>query len=246
MRLSAAQLSQAALPGQFVNIKVSEGCEPLLRRPFSIHRVDGSAFEILYETVGPATLILSQKKAGEYLDIIGPLGNGFDYLSLVARRSSFVLVAGGMGVAPLFFLAEKIREIPNPKSQIPNSILLGAKTKNQILCEKEFKKLGWEVKVATDDGSRGFKGKVTNLLQGILRTTNDERRTTISACGPKPMLAAVSLIAKQYKIPAQISLEEHMSCGIGACMGCIVRTKTGFKKVCDQGPVFRADEIIWP
>ena len=240
LKIACPKISRVALPGQFVNIKVGEGFIPLLRRPVSIHSVKGNNFELLCEVVGKGTEILSKKKPGEFLNLIGPLGNGF---SLLAARSS-LLVAGGMGVAPLVFLAEKLREIPNPKSQIPILVLVGAKTKKQILCVKEFEKIGCVVKIATDDGSAGFKGKVTDLLKNLLSTT-DYRLPTIYACGPNPMLRAVSAIAKTKNIPAQVSLEEHMACGIGACLGCVVNTKEGMKRVCKEGPVFMAKEIIW-
>jgi len=261
--ISCPRLARLAQPGQFLQVKVSDSGEPLLRRPLSIHRVPqrpsvpASQLEILYEVVGKATEILAQKKAGEYLDIIGPLGNGFDYSAPVLQcPSAPVLVAGGMGVAPLFFLAEKLISHQSYQSH-RLVVLMGAKTKSQILCEKEFKQLGCEVKIATDGGSRGFKGKVTDLLKEILATGHrpqvknmrpaacDLRHATIYACGPRPMLKEISRISKQYHIPAQISLEEHMACGIGACLGCVVKTKEDYKRVCEEGPVFNADEIVW-
>ncbi len=226
--LQAANIAKSATAGQFVNIKVGEGFDPLLRRPFSIHAAKGKSIEIIYEVVGKGSELFSQRKQGEYADIIGPLGNGF---SVLGSRLS-VLVAGGMGVAPLVFLAKKL-------AKHKPLVLIGAKTKNQILCEREFKNLGCEIKIATDDGSRGFKGRVTDLLKKVLRPS------TIYACGPKPMLKEIAIISKNLKIPAQISLEEHMACGIGACLGCVVDTKNGFKRVCKEGPVFLADEIIW-
>ena len=240
--IDAPMIAKKVGPGQFVNVKISQDSDPLLRRPFSVHKIKGSSIKILYEVVGRATRILSEKKAGEYLDVIGPLGNGF---SPLASRLS-LLVAGGMGVAPLIFLAEKLREIQNPKSKIQNLILIGGKSKDDILCEKEFKELGCEVKIATDDGSRGFKGKVTDLLNKVLHGTRyTVHGTTIYACGPRPMLKAIAQISKKYKIPAQISLEEHMACGIGACFGCAVKTTSGYRRVCKEGPVFKADEISW-
>ncbi|MFA5410690.1 MAG: dihydroorotate dehydrogenase electron transfer subunit [Candidatus Omnitrophota bacterium] len=248
LAFSAARIAKLALPGQFVNIRVSDSCEPLLRRPFSIYRINGASVEIMYEVVGKATEILSEKKRGEYLDVIGPLGNGFSYQPSAVSRQP-VIVAGGMGVAPLVFLAEKLVH-GKP------IILLGAKTKKQVLCEKEFKKIGCGVKIATDDGSEGLSGKVTDLLKGFLGAAEDGRvrsvakpllrgRTAIYACGPRPMLKEISNIAKKYKITAQISLEEHMACGIGACLGCVVKTKKGFLRVCKEGPVFDSEEIIW-
>ncbi len=238
------RIAKEASAGQFLNIKVSDNVEPFLRRPFSIHRVNGVNIEVLYEVIGLATQILSQKKAGEYLDIIGPLGNGFDYegrrtpaCRTGRKDEERILVAGGMGIAPLMFLAGKLKKTKA-------IVLIGAKTKNDILCEKEFKKLGCDVKIATDDGSRGFKGKVTDLLKRLL-STMDYRLWTIYGCGPRPMLKEISRLSKECNIPAQISLEEHLACGIGACLGCVVGTIDGYKRVCREGPVFKADEIIW-
>ncbi|MDP2905794.1 MAG: dihydroorotate dehydrogenase electron transfer subunit [Candidatus Omnitrophota bacterium] len=282
--LASPEIAAGALPGQFISVKIDGDYQPLLRRPFSIHRANKRELEILYAVVGEGTRLLSQKKPGKHLDVIGPLGNGFDYerpLDVARGRRStprrcsgqandgrLILVAGGMGVAPLLFLAEQL--VCRPSSVVRKNILvlLGAKNKKEVLCVKEFKKLGCEVKISTDNGSMGFKGKVTDLLK-ILLTTNDPstwfdfahhgslgagerpldvtrgRRTTIYACGPRPMLRAISHISLKYNIPAQISLEEHMSCAIGACMGCVVGTLQGFKRVCKEGPVFAADEIIF-
>jgi len=236
--LYCPQIARIAKPGQFVEIKVSDNYEPLLRRPFSIHRVKGNNIEILYEVLGKGTDILSQRKIGEYLDVIGPLGNGFNYRLPITDYRLPILVAGGMGVAPLMFLAEKLAEVKI-------SVLIGAKTKNHIFCEKEFKKLGCTLKISTDDGSRGFKGTATDLLKNILLLTNNEKRLTIYACGPRPMLEEISRISRKHHIWAQISLEEHMACGIGICFGCAVKTRHGYKRVCKEGPVFNADEIIW-
>ena len=271
--LRAPKIAKESIPGKFLNVKVSDTCEPLLRRPLSIHMAKGANVGLLYEVVGQATQILSRRKPGEHLDVIGPLGNGFNYpLSLPVRQAGAipalpagrryplpVLVAGGMGVAPLIFLAEKLMErTPNTEHRTP-LVLIGAKTKNQILCTNEFQDLGCDVKIATDDGSRGFKGKVTELLDKILTSGfrlqasgkniraayNVQRAALIYACGPRSMLKEISRISKKYNIPAQVSLEEHMACGIGACLGCVVNTKEGFKRVCKEGPVFNADEIIW-
>jgi len=258
--LKAPRIAKQAQPGQFVDIRINDSCQPLLRRPFSIHKIGHKSqvtshkLEILYEVVGRSTEILSQKKAGEYLDIIGPLGNGFDYRTAYGVARTALLVAGGMGVAPLLFLAEQLMKRNTPYAIRNTLVLIGAKTKGHILCEKEFKKLGYSVKIATDDGSRGFKGKVTDLLKEILGTTNHEPRTTIYACGPRPMLKEIAAISKEHKIPAQASLEEHMACGIGACLGCVVKTQNAkrntqyrfqYKRICKEGPVFNADEIVW-
>ena len=161
--LSCPQFARIAEPGQFMNIKVSRGIEPFLRRPFSIHRVKGPDIEIIFEVVGKGTQLLSRRKAGELLDIIGPLGNGFS----VSGSRLAVLAAGGIGVAPLFFLAEQLMRKPQTANRKP-LVLIGSKKGSEVLCEKEFKDLGCEVKIATDDGSKGFKGKVTDLLKSIL------------------------------------------------------------------------------
>ena len=244
--LEAPRINKKSLPGQFLNIKVNAGYEPLLRRPFSVHRVKGINIEILYEVVGNATGILSRRKSGEYLDVIGPLGNGFNYRLPITDYRLPILVSGGMGVAPLVFLADTLahsQHCPAGKKKI--LVLIGAKTRNQLLCEREFKRLGCNVKISTDDGSKGFKGQVTDLLKRVLRLAISDKRLAIYACGPRPMLKEISRISKKHKIPAQVSLEEHMACGIGVCLGCAVNTKEGFKRVCKEGPVFNADEISW-
>ncbi|MFH1413578.1 MAG: dihydroorotate dehydrogenase electron transfer subunit [Candidatus Omnitrophota bacterium] len=236
-------------PAQFLMLKVTESKEILLRRPFSVHRAMGKNIEIIYEVVGRGTEALAHRNKGEYLDVIGPLGNGF---SIIDSRSS-ILVAGGIGVAPLMLLASKLQERrPKTKPCLPAGrdlrplVLIGARTKKEILCEKEFKKLGYEVKISTDDGSKGLKGKVTELLKSILRVSSIKHQaSTIYACGPRPMLKEIGKLAKKYRIPAQLSLEEHLACGIGACLGCVVKTKQGYQRVCKDGPVFNAQDLVW-
>ena len=151
-----------------------------------------------------------------------------------------IIVAGGIGVAPLFFLAERLKPLAT-------LVLIGAKTKDQILCKNDFKKLGCDVRISTDDGSAGLKGKVTDLLRNILRnnTINANNAITLYACGPELMLKEIRQISKSYDIPAQVSLEAHMACGFGACLGCAVDTQAGYKLVCKDGPVFNAEEILW-
>ena len=232
MRLDAKGISSLCLPGQFISIKLGDNSQPLLRRPFSIHGVCLNSIEILYEVLGEGTRLLSGQKKGDVLDVIGPLGNGFE---LVKQQS--IIVAGGMGVAPLAFLAQKLKVAP--------LVIIGARAKDGILCEKEFKKLGCDVKIATDDGSAGFKGRVTDLLQDILRKTHNTKYITLYACGPKLMLREIARVCSGNKISGQLSLEAHMACGIGACLGCVVKTSDGFKRVCKDGPVFTSQEIIW-
>jgi dihydroorotate dehydrogenase electron transfer subunit len=241
LEFESAAVAKNAVAGQFVNIKVNDSNEPLLRRPVSIHGVNKTKVKLIYEIVGNGTKILSEKKPGELLDIIGPLGNGFEYLRIAKKPDCVqpILVAGGMGVAPLVFLAEKIR----PHRPL---VLIGAKKKEQVLCLKEFKTLGCKIMIATDDGSLGFKGKVTDLLREILsKEIKNNKPINIYACGPQPMLKAVSLICRENNIASQLSLERHMACGFGACLGCVVSTKTGYKRVCKEGPVFSGEELMW-
>ena len=251
LSFSLPEITPIAQPGQFVMLRISRGHQPLLRRPFSIHRVGYkvrrspcNSIEILYEVIGKGTQILSKKKPGEYLDVLGPLGNGFDYRKPKTENRKPIMVAGGMGVAPLFFLAQRLKD-HNTQYAIHNTlVLIGAKTKKDILSQKEFASLGCSVKISTDDGSAGFKGKVTDLLKHLLSTI-DYRQSTIYACGPKPMLREISMISEQYSIPAQISLDEYMACGLGVCLGCMVKTREGQRFVCHDGPVFDSAKIKW-
>lgn len=258
MSIESRYLAKAARPGQFVEVKCSEGLRPLLRRPLGVHRIAKGGIELLYEVVGKGTELLAQKKEGESLDIIGPLGSGFE---IPPGRGTAILIAGGNGVAPLLFLAETLKA---KKKDV--LVLIGGCSKVHVLCEKEFREAGASVMIATEDGSKGHKGLVTDLLNDILRKTNDKRRTTIYACGPMGMLKAVAAIAQKNRIPCQVSLEEHMACGVGVCLGCPVEIKTQYvppgvapgagsrpsptpggkyKMVCKDGPVFNAEEIAW-
>ncbi len=252
MRLSSAYLAKHSRPGQFVEVKCSCDGEALLRRPLGVHRIWSGGIEVLYEVVGKGTKALSSGKRGDSLDVIGPLGKGF---TLSAGVKPALIVAGGMGVAPLLCLAEKLAA-----GKIRPYVMIGAKTASRILCEKEFKKLGCFVTVATEDGSKGSKGLVTDLLRNTPACRRGGQyaiRNTIYACGPHPMLKAVSHIADSSGIPCQVSMEERMACGVGVCMGCpvkvhktstqyaILNTQYEYKMVCKDGPVFDAKEIAW-
>lgn len=252
--LASAYISSHAAPGKFVNVRCGESYDPLLRRPLSIHRIskEHQRFELLYEVVGRGTEILAKTSVGSELDIVGPLGNGF---KLEEKNNIAILVAGGMGVAPLLALAEQITLHPSPLTKALY-VLIGAKHREMVLCEKEFKELADQVIIATDDGSAGKKGFVSDILVDLLENTigtRDGSTTlaaslglgTIYACGPGPMLRAVSEIAYQKKIDCQLSMEQHMACGIGTCMGCVIKTNNGYKKVCDDGPVFSSNDLIW-
>ncbi|MCF7873475.1 MAG: dihydroorotate dehydrogenase electron transfer subunit [Candidatus Omnitrophica bacterium] len=243
----SAYIAQTAKPGNFLHLKVNT---TILRRPLSIHRVKDDLIYILFKQRGRGTKALAEKKKNDQLDLIGPLGNGFK----VKRRENSILVAGGIGVAPLLFLAQKLAK--RPMSKVPaspaggqrstpdNIILMGAKDKKELVCEEEFKKLGFQVKIASEDGSKGYKGFVTDLLKKRLRTSDFGLRANIYACGPKDMFDQINKILKNYKnINTQLSFEQFMGCGLGVCSACVIPTKTGYKKVCQDGPVFNLKEI---
>lgn len=257
MVLGIPHLDEKLKPGQFINIKITDFFDPFLRRPFSIHRIGPrqKVIEVLYKVVGRATALLSRRSRGTFLDIIIPLGNGF----VVGKDiSTFLLIAGGMGVAPLVALADEIAE--NRKNRL--YVILGAKTKEQILCKDEFKALGAEIEVVTEDGSQGAKGTAVDLFLKRLKRINPalarkggikpslviaDARPNISvfACGPVGMLKEISQIVKRERINCQASFEEHLACGIGACMGCSILTVDGFKRVCCDGPVFDISRIVF-
>jgi len=230
LSFKARGVAKKTKPGQFFNIKITDSCEPFLRRPFGAYKIGKDKIEILYKVVGKATTILSRKKTKDVLDIIGPLGNGF------TPKSKAILVGGGHGVAPLYALAAVLET----KSGL--EVYIGARTAEHVVGALYFRKLGAKVYVATEDGSKGRKGLVTKLLENKMKNKRDN---TIYACGPKPMLKEVARLSRLHKIPCQVSLEGYMACGIGTCLGCAVKTKKGYKMVCKDGPVFDAKEIIW-
>lgn len=237
MTLNAPEIAKLSQPGQFITTKIKEsGADPLLRIPLGIHRVSKKTIRLLYKVVGEGTKLFAAKKKGEEVSILGPLGNGFKL-----ENSEAIIVAGGHGVAPLYFLAE---ELIKKKKKV--DFFVGAGTKDHILCVKELKKIGVKVHIATEDGTQGRKGYVTALIEDYLkRVTRRVLHATFYACGPKPMLLSVADIAKKWGLSAQISLDAYMACGFGACLGCAVRAKNGYKLVCKDGPVFDAEEIVW-
>ncbi|MFQ6002311.1 MAG: dihydroorotate dehydrogenase electron transfer subunit [Candidatus Zixiibacteriota bacterium] len=244
LTLHSPFISQTAKPGNFVHIKVSSNYYPLLRRAFSVHSVDKQkrSFDILFKVVGRGTRILSEKSPGDILDLLGPIGNNF---SPPRKGERVMLVAGGMGIAPLWFLfTNLIKKIGKERS----IFLLGAKTKNELpYCEKT-KDLGTNLIVTTDNGGFGTKGLVTEVfLQEIQKRKNESRKPMVYSCGPPEMLKKMSEISKEYDLSCQISLEGSMACGVGACWGCAVKLeKGGYKRVCADGPVFDAREVIIP
>jgi dihydroorotate dehydrogenase electron transfer subunit len=225
-------------PGQFVMLKADNRIDPLLPRPFSVFYANENIIEIIYKVVGKTTRILSDLKKGDYVNILGPLGNGFKLLLKTDNRKP-VLVGGGHGIAPLLFLCSKLTQAKACDYKIPKQkiiVLIGARDRELILCKDEFEKLGAMVQIATDNGSYGHKGLVTELLENELVKN---KNMVVYACGPNKMLKRVSEIAEKHKVRAQVSLENIMGCGIGACLSCVCKDKYGkHKLVCSDGPVF--------
>ena len=209
--------------GQFVNIQLTG---KFLRRPISVCDYDESTLTIIYKVVGAGTEQMSAMKPGEMLDILTGLGNGYD-LSLAGDRP--VLLGGGVGVPPMYNLAKKLIAMGKEVS-----VILGFNTASEIFYEQEFKALGCKTSVTTVDGSYDKKGFVTDALP--------ENYTYFYTCGPEPMLKAVY---RATTTSGQMSFEERMGCGFGACMGCSCKTLTGYKRICKDGPVMKKEEILW-
>ena len=216
--------SAITAPGQFVNIQITG---KFLRRPISVCDYDGETLTIVYKVVGKGTEILSRMVPGEKLDILSGLGNGYD---LAPAGDSPVLLGGGVGVPPLYHLAKRLLAMGKQVT-----VILGFNTQSEVFYEAEFRALGCRVIVATADGSYGVKGFATTPL-------NDLNYSYFYTCGPEPMLKAVY---KATRTSGQMSFEERMGCGFGACMGCPCKTLTGYKRICKDGPVMKKEEILW-
>lgn len=230
--------SEMKEPGQFVHLKVSNGYDPLLRRPISIANInhDKGEFTLIYRKEGRGTTLLAQKKVGETVDVLGPLGHGFP-VEEIRHGETALLVGGGIGVPPLYELSKQLVH-----AEIDVIHILGFQTKEAIFYEKAFSQLGTTY-VATVDGSYGHKGFVTDVIE-LEKVDFD----VVYSCGPTPMLKALSERYSHNK-KAYISVEERMGCGIGACFACVCHTAddpsgVSYKKVCVDGPVFRAGEVV--
>jgi dihydroorotate dehydrogenase electron transfer subunit len=236
--LEAPEIAAEARPGQFV--MVACGGDTFLPRPFSLHRVDGKQAALLFKVVGKGTLWLSQRKKGETLDIFGPLGNGF---TINPESQNLMLVGGGIGIAPLCFLADyalgqgkKVTVIQGAKAA---SGLLPVSC-SQELFEKGVMPASFEVLNCTEDGSEGFRGLATGLMPHYLKNIDQ-----VLACGPAAMYRTMALMPELKDKDVQLSLEIMMGCGTGVCYGCTIKTKSGLKQVCQDGPVFEMNEVEW-
>lgn len=259
--LEAPELAYRIRPGQFVMLRATPGYDPLLARPLALwdlvrHDSDEPVgIELVYQVFGRGTAELSVRRPGDRLSIWGPLGNGFARDPQVKR---IVMVAGGIGQTPFLALAKWWLGLASygetsttaPPMNTPTSLELcyGARTSAYFAGLDEFQAIGFPIHLSTDDGSRGFHGRVTDLLEHLLVSSDAPNR--IVGCGPKPMLSALSRLAAEKSIRCDVSLENHMACGFGACFSCVapVRTPSGLvdlKRVCVEGPVFDSRDLAW-
>ncbi len=241
LAIDAPEIGREARPGQFVMVKVADGTFPLLRRPLSIHDAGAGGIELFFKVAGQGTEILSSKKPGDPLDLIGPLGKGFTISEKMTGKRAFC-VGGGRGIAPIYFL---VRELAAVGAQ--PTVFYGGRRLVDIPLRDKFEKAGIEIHCSTDDGSHGFAGLVTELVG---RERERAKPDIIYACGPDAMMKALASMAAKHRVPAEFSLESLMGCGIGACWGCVHRIKNesgdGWTKICEEGPVFPGERILWP
>jgi dihydroorotate dehydrogenase electron transfer subunit len=245
LTIVAPDIAESARPGQFVNLRPPPDRYFILRRPFSICRVNrgsgwAATIEVIFDIRGPGTAALATLRAHDPIDVIGPVGRGF---AVPKTRHSCLLVGGGVGATPLFFLAEELRAQGKRVD-----VLYGASRSSRLVNTLELKRLGAVTEFMTDDGSVGHQGIVTDLLPEMIQRCSSE---VIYACGPRAMLAAVTAEAIRHNLPVQVALEEHMACGIGICMSCVAplynREGTVLMNVrtCLEGPVFNGARVAW-
>jgi len=241
IKFSGGNISSRAKPGNFVQIKVNPGLDPIFRRPMSIHNTTSDTVEMVFRTIGKGTHLLAQAQPDQEFDVIGPLGNSFE---LPKDNEIAVLVSGGVGFPPLHFFAKDLIE---NKSIAKERILFLFGIKN--ISEKEIAgdvlKLGIETIFSTDDGSFGFHGLVTQLFEETYAKRLRDKKIRIYSCGPNLMMSRLSQIAISFKMPCQLSLEGALPCGVGTCLGCAVkkRGQDDYFRVCQEGPVFDALEV---
>lgn len=243
--LSLSPLSDIIVPepGQFYMLQAGDTYDPLLKRPFSIFGHEDKTLKFLYRIRGKGTLSLSNLESGDIIDVIGPLGNSYS-----APKGDFIAIAGGIGIASLLPLLERFKDMAY--------LFYGARSKEELVMLNEVRSLSKEIFITTDDGSEGEKGLITDVLRDFLnsklRTQNSK---LVYACGPTPMLKELSSVVAGKGIKCYVSLEAHMACGVGACLGCVIRvkgqgarvkeTEWTYKRVCKEGPIFDLEDIIW-
>ena len=238
--LESKLIAETCQPGQFVHFRVTPHIDPLLRRPFSVHRAnrEKSTFDVLYRVIGRGTDLMQQMKPGDCLDTMGPLGNGFQ---LEGDYTDAIVVAGGMGSAPVFMLIDFLIDLGKRVT-----FIWGARMAKEFFDLDDLRRLGVEVRLATDDGSMGHCGLVTQLMETFLEESHSTNARRGFVCGPEAMLACVQPIAAKSGFSWQVSLEERMACGIGVCQGCAVKdVSKAYRMVCSDGPVFDLGEVVF-
>lgn len=232
----AREIAGAAGPGQFLMLRRSgPALDPLLPRPMSIHDVESDLVKVLIDPVGKGTINLAGAGVGDRFNVLGPLGNGFS----LDGEGPALLAGGGIGSAPLAMLARQLLERGREVT-----CLLGFRSRAQAIAAELFRSV--DVHVSTEDGSVGRKGLVSELLSGCIADLGPEaQQAELFACGPDAMLKVVSATARECGVKAQVSVDTHMACGVGACQGCVVETISGYQRVCSEGPVFDAAELKW-
>jgi dihydroorotate dehydrogenase electron transfer subunit len=243
LSFAAKDIAERAKPGQFVEIAVG-GAHTLLRRPFSIARVSrqgiaAGTVDVVFDAHGPGTSWLSEVELHDVLDVVGPLGNPFP---IPQRKVNCLLIGGGYGTAPLFYLGEQL-----VRQGLRVDMIVGAATADRILGTIDAKRLSASVTFTTDDGSYGTRGRVTEVLEEVVRTTG---AGVVYACGPNPMLRAVSEACVELQVPVQVAVEERMACGIGVCFTCVLPIRRADGQVvqrrsCIDGPVFNGAKVAW-
>jgi dihydroorotate dehydrogenase electron transfer subunit len=254
LTIVAPEIGEKVRPGQFINIRCGQDRSFILRRPFSVYRVHkrggwSSTIEVVFDIRGPGTQYLSQARTHASIDVIGPVGRGF---LLPKRRAHCLLIGGGIGAAPLFFLADELR---NEGHRV--DVILGARSARYLLNAIEVRRLASVYHITTEDGSMGEQGRVTDVLEDTVEKCDTE---VVYTCGPHPMLAAISSFCAARKLPVQVAVEELMACGYGVCMTCVMPVKNKkkgnnnkdgqedevvFARSCTEGPVFNGANVIW-
>ncbi len=243
----APEIGERVRPGQFVNVLCGRGRAHILRRPFSVHRVHrrggwAPTIEIVFDVRGPGTAYLAGLRGHESLDMLGPAGRGF---ALPQRRAHCLLVGGGIGAAPLFFLADELRAAGHRVD-----FVLGARSADLLLNPIDVRRLASVYRITTEDGSQGTTGRVTDVLEEVIDHCGTE---VVYACGPHPMLEAVAAVCGARRLPVQVAVEELMACGWGVCLSCVMPVRTGrgrdaevsLLRSCTEGPVFNGARVVW-
>ncbi|MBU1734363.1 MAG: dihydroorotate dehydrogenase electron transfer subunit [Verrucomicrobia bacterium] len=243
LTLKSSKIAPMVQPGQFVHLRVPPSADAVLRRPFSVFRAQAGRLAILYKTVGKGTQAMEALRTGDEVNLVGPLGNGYPN---VCKNSLPVLVAGGYGMAALYLVAQR--------TKVKGIVFVGGKCADDILCADDFRRLGWNVRVATEDGSTGQKGLVTRILDAWLNKKPRGRTPEFFACGPNGLLKAICKRVGRNGWDGWISMDRHMGCGLGACLACVQKVRKrdasgketwAWARVCTEGPVFACRDIVW-